>query len=399
MYQRSQTQTVINRLNEPRKFIQVLLGPRQVGKSTIIKQVLEQINIPYLFYSADAEPVTYGSWISSCWANARRKIEQELFTEFLLVIDEIQKVPNWSENIKKEWDSDTMNNINIKVIVLGSSRIMLEKGLSESLMGRFEVIKVGHWAFREMHDAFGVSLDQYIFFGGFPGAASLISDEDRWGDYVATTIVDATIHKDILLNSSITKPALLRQTFELASIYSGELLAYNKMLGILNDVGNTTTLTAYAELLNHANIICGLPKYAADEARRRASIPKWQVYDNALKTVFLRRTLADVVNDHQLWGRIVESAVGAYILNQAYLYRMNVYYWRDGDKEVDFILQKGDQIVAIEVKSNATKHAKGLDAFTQRFHPAASFIVGESGFPLEEFFSTNLSKLVGNIGR
>lgn len=394
MYQRYHTQVVTNRINEPRKFIQVLLGPRQVGKSTIIKQVLEQTTIPYLFYSADAEPVTYGTWISSCWANARRKIKTDNLSEFLLVIDEIQKVPNWSESVKKEWDSDTMNNINIKVIVLGSSRVMLERGLSESLMGRFEVIKVGHWSYPEMRDAFGFSLDQYLFFGGFPGAASLISDEERWGDYVATTIVDATIHKDILLNASITKPALLRQTFELASMYSGELLSYTKMLGILNDVGNTTTLSSYAELLNQAHILCGLSKYAVDESRRRASVPKWQVFDNSLKTVFISQAFTDVIQNHTLWGRVVESAVGAYILNQAFLHRMKVYYWREGDKEVDFVIQKGNHIVALEVKSNSENYSKGLDFFTQRFHPTAGYIVGQAGFPIEEFLSINLTDLL-----
>lgn len=394
MFERQQIKKVVERVREPRKFIQVLIGPRQVGKSTIIKQMLQKIDIPYLFYSTDAEVVSGGVWISTCWSNARRRLKQDETTEILLVIDEIQKVQNWSEYVKKEWDADTMSNTNIKVVLSGSSRVLLEKGLSESLMGRFETIKVGHWTYPEMKEAFGFSLEQYIFYGGFPGAAPLIQDEERWEEYMSSSIIDATIHKDILLNSTVNKPTLLRQTFELGAMYSSQLLSYTKMIGMLQDAGNTTTLTSYAELLDEANILCGLKKYAVDEARKRASIPKWQVYDNALKTVFLQSKFKDVQQDRQQWGRIVESAVGAYILNQAFLYRIKVYYWRDGDKEIDFVLQRGNRVIAIEVKSNLENYTKGIETFKEKYQPKDIFIVGDAGYPLEEFFSHELTTLI-----
>lgn len=393
MFERPHKQLITERINEPRKFIQVVVGPRQVGKSTIIRQVLNDTDKPYLFYTAEAEANATGAWISSCWANARRKLRQENLPEILLVFDEIQKVTRWSEAVKLEWDMDSFKQVNVKVILLGSSRIMIEKGLSESLMGRFELIKMGHWTYPEMRDAFGFSLDEYMFFGGYPGAAPLVKDQLRWEEYISSSIVDATIHKDILLNATVNKPALLRQTFELGSAYSGELLSYTKMLGVLQDAGNTTTLTDYTHLLDHAGMLTGLQKFAIDEARKRASVPKWQVYDNALKTLFLRRSFPEAFADKKLWGRIVESAVGAYLLNEAFRDRLKVYYWRDGNKEVDFIVQKGDKYIGIEVKSNDDKSTEGMQEFSLRFKPEAMYLVGEAGYPLEEFFLQPLVSL------
>lgn len=394
MFERQEKQVIMQRLAESRRFIQVLIGPRQVGKSTIMKQVMDSISIPHLFFSSDAEAVSSGMWISSSWANARRQMQQQQASEFLLVFDEIQKVANWSEYVKREWDADTMNNVNIKVVLLGSSRILLEKGLSESMMGRYEIIKLGHWSYKEMREAFGFSLEEYLFYGGFPGAAPLIhSEPERWEEYISNSIIDATIHKDIILNSPINKPALLRQTFELGTTYSGELLSYTKVVGMLQDAGNTTTVASYTELLGQANLLCTLPKYAVDVARQRASVPKWQVFDNALKNVYLQLPLSIVLSNHQLWGRVVESAVGAYIVNQAFKYRIKVYYWRDGDKEVDFVLQRGERVIGIEVKSNKDDYTKGMEVFQNKYHPNDIFIVGDGGFPLAEFLDTDLRTL------
>ena len=211
MYKRVQYQTITKRLKEPRHFLQVVLGPRQVGKTTVIKQVVNDLNLPYQIYSADSIPATQTSWISDCWNTARVQMRVEKLSEFILIIDEIQKIKNWSEVVKKEWDADTFNDINMKVVLLGSSRVLLEKGLSDSMMGRFEEIRMTHWSYPE----------QYLYFGGYPGAAFLIEDEERWGQYINGAIIDATINKDILYDSPISKPALLRQTFELGTSYSG----------------------------------------------------------------------------------------------------------------------------------------------------------------------------------
>lgn len=393
MYKRSEYHTITKRLKENRKFIQVLLGARQIGKSTVVKQVLKEIDIPFHFFSADNVPATNSSWISDCWAAVRSMKENQSLEEIILVIDEIQKISNWSEAVKKEWDADTFNDNNIKVLLLGSSRVLLEKGLSESLAGRFEEIRMSHWTYQEMKDCFGFTLDQYVYYGGYPGSASLIDDEERFSQYIQSSIIDATINKDILMDTPISKPALLRQTFELSASCSGEILSLNKMLGSLQDAGNTVTLAGYINLLNDSGLLCGLQKYSIDLARRKASIPKLQVYNNALKMVYSPLTFEQAIIDRKSWGRILESSVGAYLVSQAFTKRFEVFYWRERDDEVDFILRKKGSVVAIEVKGNAEKKTAGLDKFRQLFKPDTSFIVGDGGIKVEDFFTMDISKL------
>ena len=393
MYKRAEYQTIINRLKEQRRFIQVVMGARQIGKSTVVKQVLKDLDAPYQFYSADNVPATNSAWISNCWAAVRSLKESKGWDSVILVVDEIQKISNWSEVVKKEWDDDTFHDRDIKVLLLGSSRVLLEKGLSESLAGRFEQIRMSHWSYGEMKECFGFSLDQYLYYGGYPGAASLIDDTDRFQQYIQSSIIEATINKDILMDTPISKPALLRQTFELGAAYSGSLLSLNKMLGALQDAGNTATLAGYINLLNDSGLLGGLQKYSIDTARRKASIPKLQVYNNALKTVYSPLTFEQAITDRKAWGHIFESGIGAYLISQSFVHRFEVFYWRERNDEVDFILRKKGSVVAIEVKSNAEKRTEGLEKFRELFKPQKSFIIGDGGIGAEEFFSMDIKKL------
>ena len=393
MYKRAVFQTIKGRMEERRKFIQVVMGPRQVGKSTVVKQVLEELTTPYQFFSADNVPASDSDWVSNCWAAVRSLKANKGLDCMILVIDEIQKIQNWSEVVKKEWDDDTFHDRNIKVLLLGSSRVLLEKGLSESLGGRFEEIRMTHWSYPEMQECFGFSLDQFIYYGGYPGAAELTDEPDRWEQYVQSAIIDATINKDILMNTPISKPALLKQTFELGAAYSGELLSLTKMVGSLQDAGNTVTLAGYINLLDESGLLCGLQKYSIDTARRRASIPKFQVYNNALKMVYYPRTLEQAIMDREEWGRIFESAIGSYLVSQAFVHRFEVFYWRERDDEVDFIIRKKGVVVAIEVKSNAKKNTTGFNKFRTTFKPQTAFIVGDGGIPAEEFLAMDIRKL------
>ena len=393
MYKRSEYKTIKSRMEEPRRFIQVVMGPRQIGKSTVVKQVLKDMNTPYQFFSADNVPASDQAWLSNIWESTRVLLKSGGHDSIILVIDEIQKIQNWSEVVKKEWDADSFHDRNIKVLLLGSSRVLLEKGLSESLAGRFEEIRMSHWSFGEMQECFGFSLEQFVYYGGYPGSASLIGDEDRFQQYIQSSIIDATINKDILMDTPIGKPALLRQTFELGAAYSGSLLSLTKMVGSLQDAGNTSTLAGYLGLLNDSGLLAGLQKYSVDVARKRASIPKLQVYNNALKTIYNGMTLEQVVADRKAWGHIFESAVGAYIVNEAFKHRFEVTYWRDGNDEVDFVLKKNNSIVAIEVKGNAEKRTAGLDEFKKKFNPINAFIVGPEGVKPEDFLKMDLRKL------
>jgi predicted AAA+ superfamily ATPase len=395
MYKVEQYQAITNRLREKRKFIQVIMGPRQVGKTTVIKQALQALDnkIPYLVFSADNIPATQNSWITDCWVAARTRMKFGGSKEFILVIDEIQKITSWSETVKKEWDDDSFNDINLKVVLLGSSRVLLQKGLADSLAGRFEAIKMTHWNFTEMHDAFGLSFDEYIYYGGYPGAASLIKDPDRWKNYIKDSIIDATINKDILLDMPISKPALMRQTFELGASYSGQIVSLTKIVGSLQDAGNTTTLSGYLNLLKDSGLLAGLQKFSIDMARQRASIPKFQVFNSALRNVFSGYSFSEAIQEPRVWGHYFESAIGAHLVSGALTGNYEVYYWRDGDLEIDYILKKDNKIAAIEVKSNAATTNKGLGWFRERYKPHCSLVVGKGGMSADLFLKVNPSKL------
>lgn len=389
MYQRTIANLLLSRLKEPRRFLQVLMGPRQTGKTTLMKQVLSEVGIPFAYHSADAIPGDALSWLGGVWETARAVQRANHHAEFLLVVDEIQKIRGWSEAVKREWDADSFADRPIKVVLLGSSRVLLERGLADSMMGRFETIRVPHWSWPEMRDAFGWTPEQHIWFGGYPGAAPLVADPERWSQYIGAAIIDATINKDILVDAPVGKPALLRQTFELAAAYSGKELSLTKMMGSLRDAGNTTTLSGYLALLHASGLLAGLRKYANDAARRRASVPKMQVHDNALRTHYANRSFSDALADPAEWGRCVESAVGAHLLSRAASGGYEVLYWRDGNLEVDYVLHRRSRLAAIEVKTTAESSTDGLAAFRQRFSPATSLVVGPAGLPLPEFLSTD----------
>jgi predicted AAA+ superfamily ATPase len=371
------------------------MGPRQIGKTTVVKQALQALKneIPYLMYSADNIPATQNTWISDCWEAARIRMKIDGNKEFILVVDEIQKLIGWSETVKREWDDDCFNDVNLKVVLLGSSRVLLQKGLADSLAGRFETIKMTHWNYAEMRDAFGLSFDEYIYYGGYPGAASLIKDLDRWRTYIKDSIIDATINKDILLDMPISKPALMRQTFELGASYSGQMVSLTKIVGSLQDAGNTTTLSGYLNLLKDSGLLAGLQKFAADKARQRASIPKFQVFNSALRNVYSGYSFREAIQAPRVWGHFFESAIGAHLVSGASIGNYEVYYWRDGDLEIDYILKKDKKVVAIEVKSNTDTTNRGLAWFREHYKPHCSLVVGKGGMSAEVLLKVNPAKL------
>jgi len=391
MYQRPFYLKIKERIGLQRKFIQVLMGPRQVGKTTLVKQLLAQYSFPWHYASADE--ATQPLWLQQQWETIRLKLYSAKSKEALLVIDEIQKIPDWSNLVKIQWDKDNFENIPIKIILLGSSQLLLQKGLSESLAGRFEVIYLPHWSFTEMKDAFGFTLEEYIWFGGYPGPADLITDESRWKEYIRQSLIETTIMRDILLMARIDKPVLLRNLFDLACSWSGQVLSFNKILGQLKDAGNTTTLAHYLKLLEGAGMIKGLEKYSPSTIRQRASSPKFQVFNTALMSALSSGQRSEIQAQPEVYGRWVESAIGTHLLNQSLTGQMELYYWREGNNEVDFVLQKGNKTIGIEVKSGRNKLSEGIPAFASRFNPAKILLVGREGIPVEEFLSMPVSDI------
>lgn len=394
MFKKKEFQILMNRLSEPRNRIQVISGPRQVGKSTMVKQVLKEIDLPYLFVTGDSVNPNDSQWIADAWQTARAQKLIGKHAQYLLVIDEVHKIDNWSEAVKKEWDQDTFNDLNIKVVLLGSSRLLLKDGLTESLAGRYEIIRMSHWTFPEMHEAFGLDINQYVYYGGYPGSASFIKDERRWRSYIKDSIIAPAISQDILMTKTVYKPDLMKQVFDLGCTYSGEELSLNKMLGQLQDAGNVTTISNYLDTLNEAQLLVGLQKFAFDKARKYNSVPKLMVYNTALLSALSNIKFEKAFVDPKMWGRWVESAVGAYLLNMSEELGYHVYYWRERNYEVDFIMEYNRKLIAIEVKSGRRTTNAGLSVFREKFHPLTSFVVGSGGISVEDFLSSDLDNLL-----
>jgi predicted AAA+ superfamily ATPase len=376
------------RLREPRRFIQVLAGPRQVGKTTLARQVTQRARLVAHFASADEPALRDRVWIEQQWDVARMRAAESKGNGAVLVLDEVQKLPDWSESVKRLWDQDSAQGANVKLLLLGSAKFLIQRGLTESLAGRFELIALPHWFYREMQAAFGFDLDRYIFFGGYPGAAPLIEDEERWRRYINDALIETTLSRDVLLLTRVDKPALLRRLFQLACSYSGQILSYQKMIGQLQDAGNTTTLAHYLDLLSGAGMVAGLSKFAGEEVRQRASSPKLQVLNTALMSAQSGQGFTAARRDPESWGRLLESAVGAHLFNSAMGTGIAVQYWRDRGAEVDFVLSRGRDLAALEVKSGRKREAlPGMDAFDRAFAPRRTLLVGGDGIPLKEFFS------------
>jgi len=393
MFERPEIQLIKKRLNEPRKFIQVISGPRQVGKTTLITQVYNQLSFPSVYQSADAVYAGNNLWLDQVWDSVRLRMKSQKADDFLLIIDEIQKIPNWSETIKKNWDYDSLNKINLKVVLLGSSRLLLQQGLTESLAGRFENIILAHWSFEEMHQAFMWDAETFAYFGGYPGSAELISDEIRWKKYIRDSLIETSISKDILMLTRIDKPALLKNLFELGCSFSGQILSFTKMLGQLQDAGNTTTLSHYLKLLGAAGLLVGLEKYSTSTIRSRSGSPKFQVYNNALLSSQNQMTFTAIRNNPSEWGRVIESTVGAYLANESLKGNINLFYWRDRNDEVDFVIERNGKLVGIEVKSTSLRNKRGMTAFQKRFSPFKIICIDERRIPWFEFIHINPTDL------
>lgn len=395
MYQRRHLDILKSRMAEPRRRMQIVMGPRQVGKSTLVGQFTEGVSVPFDFFAADGVNRFDSSWIPNKWQQVRMRMDIHSEQEHILIIDEVQKIRGWSEQVKKEWDEDSRSHRNLKVILLGSSRLLLQKGLEESLEGRFETIKMGYWDWQEMHEAFGFSMDEYVYFGGFPGLAPDIQDEDRWRNLMEDSIISPILTWDILEIEEIRNPALLRQVFELACIESAKELSLTKMQGTMNS-GTVPTIKNYLDILNKSMIVQPLQNYSPSRVKEKQSVPKMQVFNNAFRNRFGTFSFDEARVDPAEWGRLVESAVGAHLANRAMTDDYELFYWRNERRqECDYVLRKGQALVAIEVKSGSVDKTVGFEKFKEQFadNVTAAFIVGPHALPLDDFFIMDLKSL------
>ncbi len=399
-YERPYAKVLSKRLREPRRFIQAVAGPRQVGKTTLVHQVLAGWGPRAHYASADEPTLKDSAWIEAQWEAARLLAREGSRAGVVLALDEIHKIPAWSETVKRLWDSDTRARLPLKVIVLGSAPLLMQHGLTESLAGRFEIQHLPHWSFPEMSQCFGFTLEDYILFGAYPGAAPLVKEPARWSRYIKDALIETTISRDVLLLTRVDKPALLRRLFELGCRYSGQVLSYNKMIGQLQDAGNTTTLAHYLDLLAGAGMLLGLQKYSGAAVSRRGSSPKLQVLNTALMTAQAGLSPEELRSDGELWGRLVESAVGAYLANAAAIGQLELFYWRDRNREVDFVVKAGHALIAMEVKSGRRRDAlPGLKAFMDTYPKARPLLIGGDGIAIDDFLALPIEKWIEKPSR
>ena len=414
MYLRSQYKTLLEWLSEPPRSLIIVTGPRQVGKTTLVKNTLKNKwavsdKFSYTYETLDvvvtpsteetAGEVTVAGeshlpdidWLVRVWEKARTEaLTPGRQHPHVLVLDEIQKLDRWSDIVKGLWDADRYDNIPLHVVLLGSSPLLVRQGLQESLAGRFDMIRLNHWSFEEMNAIVELSLPEYLHYGGYPGMERYRKNlnPSLWFQHVKESLIETTIETDVLMMRRIDKPKLLRSVYELSCHYSSQIVSYRKMKGALEEAGNETTLAGYLELLGQAGLVKGLEKYAKDELRIRSSSPKLQVLNTALMSARHGRTLEQAQSDQSYWGRLVESAVGAHLHN-AGDWLTRVFYWRENGHEVDFVVEQGDRCLAVEVKSTDRPFApKGLDAFTDKFPGSRKLVVGSKGMPLEEFLQS-----------
>lgn len=380
MYERAIAKILRSRMLEPLGLMQVLTGPRQTGKSTALKQASSSLPIAFRFVSAD---LADQRWLRTEWQQARNLASAQ--KEAILIVDEVQKIQGWSSIVKDLWDEDRRNDINLKVFLSGSSSLLLTKGLDESLMGRFELIRSPQWSFSECKAAFGYSLDEFIYFGGYPRSSHFIDDESRWRRFMVDSIIEPTISQDVLAMAPIKKPSLMRALFTLGAQFSAQELSYNKMLGQLQDAGNTVTIADYLNLLSTAGMITGIQKFDMRKTSTRKSSPRLMAHDSSLQSAMFELPKEYLMRDASTWGHLVETAVGAYLLHRSVEEGFQVFWWRDGNNEVDFILQKGEQITAIEIKSGQPKGLAGMEAFLSMYPQAYRIVVGTPETSLESF--------------
>jgi len=347
------------------QFIQVILGPRQVGKTTSMIHFLESdYGGFYHYHSADEVFSGTQAWLTDAWLKARKE-------KSLLVIDEIQKIENWAEIVKKLWDEEKRVKHPLKCVLLGSSSLDLHIGLSESLTGRFQLIQAHQWNYIESKIAYNLTLEEFIKFGGYPGSYDLRDNLQEWASYIKHSIVETVIEKDILTNHKVKSPALFKQAFELVISYPAQEISFTKLLGQLQDKGNTELIKYYLRLFEGAFLVKALDKFSTNSLKKKTSSPKILPLCPAFN--FLHY-LSDYNPDEK--GRVFEVIVGC-ILNRL---DYELTYWRDGAHEVDYILKFGRKIWAIEVKSGRKKKMEGLSQFLKLFPYAIPIVISMENY-------------------
>ena len=381
----------VSRINKNLPVIHLVTGARQVGKTTMMLEYTKE-NPNASYYSADDFPQLLPSYIDMVWEKERDLVHSTK-TQRVLIIDEIQKVSGWQQSVKKNWEQDKRNGLSLQVVLTGSSRLLLQYNNEETLSGRFLPLYVPHWSFSEMEQVFGFTFEQYVFYGGYPGSVPFIQEEKLWRNYVVNSLIEPAIGQDILMLTPVLKPSLLRRLFDLSSMMSSQVVSFQKLIGQLQDAGNTSTLANYLNLLDQACLVTGLEKYSGGKVAEKNSIPKLQVYNNAFLAAKSGTSFDKARNDAPLWCRLVEASIGSSLVNWTRANEAKLLYWKDGNYEVDYVVIYQDQVFAIEVKSGHQNNTRGLEEFHKQYPNSKCLLISE-----EDSIGIKASDFIRSIG-
>ena len=353
-------QQLDRQLKRESNLLQVILGPRQVGKTTTILDYIErELSGKANYVSADLVFNTSPQWLTEQWLKAQQD-------QKTLIIDEIQKCENWAETIKGLWDSAKRMKQSISCVLLGSSSLQIQKGLTESLTGRFQLILAHHWNHAESKEGYELSFEEFLKIGGYPGSYQFGKDLSEWRNYVKNSIISTVIEKDILQYQTVKSPALFRQAFEIILSYPAQEISFTKLLGQIQDKGNVELIKHYIHLYEGAFLVKALEKYSPKKLKTKSSSPKILPLAPCLYYVNALEPYTDEVK-----GRIFELVVGAQLFRTG----AELMYWREGKYEVDYVLKRGKTIWGIEVKSGRKKALSGLTEFSKRFPTARTALI------------------------
>jgi predicted AAA+ superfamily ATPase len=359
---------LLKRLSEPAPGrIQLLSGPRQVGKTTLLLEIAERERGAAIYAAADGPEAALPGFWERLWGEAESRASA--VKRAVLLLDEIHLMPQWAARLKGEWDRARRRKVPIHVIATGSSALRLSSGSRESLAGRFERTVLTHWSASSLSDIFGVPRsevsDLVVRRGTYPGAFQYSEDVGRWTAYVRDSILEPAIGRDILAIEAVRKPALLRQVFGVCASSPAQIVSLQKLQGQLQDSGALETIAHYLQLLEEAFLVVPLTKHSTRAARQRAAPPKLVTLNNALLAVVEPRGIPDASRDSARYGAWVENACIAYAWNSG----QRVSYWREEPHEVDAVLEGSWGAFAVEVKTGplTVSDLRGLGEFTRRF--------------------------------
>ncbi len=348
--------------------IQLLAGPRQVGKTTLLLELAERHGKVAIYAAADGPEAALPGFWERLWSRAEGTASTE--GRALVLLDEAHVLHDWAGHLKREWDRLRRGKLPVQVVATGSSALRLAHGSRESLAGRFERITLTHWSASSLAEVFGVPPTEackiLVEMGSYPGAFEFRKDSPRWSAYVRDAILEPAVGRDILALAAVRKPALLRQVFGVAASAPTQILSLQKIQGQLQDRGALETIAHYLALLEEAFLVATLQKHSTRPARQRSAPPKVVPLNNALLAVMDPRGIPDRTREPERWGVWVENACLAHAWNAG----QRVNYWREEPLEVDGVLEGGWGAWAIEVKTGriSASDLKGLGEFVRR-HP------------------------------